>query len=469
MQGRSAILKTLDQSWILFVNPPSSKRAIKTDRCQTDTRSVLIQFNFPPINLMYLSAIGKSFGYRTKIIDAPVEKRTNREIIQFCEKISLHYLLLNLSENPPEEELALIPWCKDHGVKVIGIGYECTINANHYLQSGLFDFILRNEAEAIFAEFITGSNVENISGLSYTKNGQVYHNKDHTFITDLDQLPHPTRSRESVRHYISPVTGSTFTTVQVGKGCSFKCDFCLSPRFAGTKEIYRNVGEVISEIRNCVETLNIREFFLRADNFTANRQWVKELCKQLVLAQLNKDISWYCNSRVDTLTPALLLYMKHAGCRLVTFGMESGSQRILKRMHKGLLVKRSIDLFHSIKNIPIATGIFFIIGYPSETWNDLRLSMKVARETNAIFLQLEKYQDYNRTVNNQNNAGPSTEKQRYKVAKRVFTIYFYLRLVMVKDIIQKLIFWDIKISNLMFRLGNVLRIIKKWLFSRNFL
>ncbi len=456
--------------WILLINPPSSKKSIKTDRCQTDTRSIMLDFNFPPINLMYLSAIAKEFRFYTKIIDSVIEKRSVEQIINFCVKTPIKYAVFNLSDNPPKEEFTLIPWFRDHAVEIIGIGYFCTTNADSLLREKKLNYILRGEPELVFKELLAGKPLPQIQGLSYSAKDQVFHNPNHPFIDDLDKLPFPTRKQSSARNYISPITGRPFTTLQIAKGCNFNCNFCLAPLFAGKQAIYRKVERVIEEIEYVLANNKINEFFLRADNFTADPKWVRNFCKGLIQRQLSKKIIWYCNSRVDTINPKLLQYMFYAGCRLVTFGMESGSQKILDKMRKGLSVKNSLAFFRSIKNTPITTANFFILGYPGETSFDVGMSFKAAKEMKTTLLQIELFHPYKGIQNQINDKKSASLDTKYlSYAKRKFLLGYFIQPKIVKEIVQKLIFWDFHLYAVLFRTADVLRIIYRLLSGHSFL
>ncbi|HIE33736.1 MAG TPA: radical SAM protein [Candidatus Altiarchaeales archaeon] len=152
----------------------------------------------------------------------------------------------------------------------------------------------------------------------------------------------------------------------------------------GKKFRKRSTDSVIREIEY-VKSLGIRNFFFFVETFTLDKKFVLELCKEIVKKNLN--IKWVCNSRVDTVNQEMLDWMKKAGCWLISFGIESGDQKILDNVNKGITVEQSRKAIEMASRTGIATVGHFIFGLPGETKESIQKTLKLSRELPLNFAE----------------------------------------------------------------------------------
>jgi radical SAM superfamily enzyme YgiQ (UPF0313 family) len=153
------------------------------------------------------------------------------------------------------------------------------------------------------------------------------------------------------------------------RGCAYKCGYCSAASTWTRKVRTHSVDRAIAEIREIVEKYGTRTIYFWDDSFTVNRKRILELCQALLDSKL--DILWSCTTRVDLVDDDLLAAMKLAGCVRIDLGVESGSDRILKLIDKGITVEKikwAVDLIHKHK---IQISAFFMAGFPEETEEDL--------------------------------------------------------------------------------------------------
>jgi radical SAM superfamily enzyme YgiQ (UPF0313 family) len=146
---------------------------------------------------------------------------------------------------------------------------------------------------------------------------------------------------------------------------------------------FRSSDSVIGEIKAVIAGYGTKKLYFREDLFTANRNRVMELCNKLVESGITID--WECESRVGTIDSEMLLLMKRAGCKLIWFGVESGSQRILDRLNKQTTVPQIVETYRLCKDAGIPAGASFIIGVPGETAEDVNKTASLARKLNPEF------------------------------------------------------------------------------------
>jgi radical SAM superfamily enzyme YgiQ (UPF0313 family) len=179
--------------------------------------------------------------------------------------------------------------------------------------------------------------------------------------------------------------GRRFLIVAPIRGCPFKCSFCTAPIYYGSRLRKRPVQSVADEIETNCRRYGIRDVFIWADTFTAHRQYVLDFCRTLRQRRLN--IRWTCNSRVDTVDREMLLAMKAAGMWMISFGLESGDARVLKRCKKGITPTQSRNAVSLARGLDIRISGHFILGLPGETRSTMKKTLALALELPLDFVQ----------------------------------------------------------------------------------
>jgi radical SAM superfamily enzyme YgiQ (UPF0313 family) len=142
---------------------------------------------------------------------------------------------------------------------------------------------------------------------------------------------------------------------------------------------------VVAELKECVEQHGIRSFLFRSDLFTAKKKWVVELCQEIKKQGL--DISWSCNSRVDTIEEDMLREMKEAGCWLIAFGVEHGDPEMLELMRKQLEYEKIEPAIRACRNVGIRSSVYFLIGLPWENRATFEKTKAFARQLDPDFVE----------------------------------------------------------------------------------
>ncbi|TSC96874.1 MAG: radical SAM domain-containing protein [Parcubacteria group bacterium Athens0714_26] len=255
------------------------------------------------------------------------------------------------------------------------------------------DWAFRGEAEVGFARladlFLRNNNISKddlvtVPGLIWRIDGRPVVNEQ-IFVDDLDELGTPSWDILKPQTYPLAPHGGFFKNFPIApiiitRGCPFSCTYCAGYLVSGKKIRFRSVDNVIGEISMLYHQYGIREIHIEDDNFTFNRQFVVDFCRKL--KENNLNVSWTCPNgvRLDTLDEELLLIMKDAGLYSISVGVESGSARILKDMKKSLtkeVIKEKITL---IKKCGLEVTGFFIIGYPTETIDDIMETINFSLE-----------------------------------------------------------------------------------------
>ena len=167
------------------------------------------------------------------------------------------------------------------------------------------------------------------------------------------------------------------------RGCKFECNFCARHIVFGRKVRYRSIDNVMEEIIENSSKLNAKKLIFMDDTFTENPERVSIICEELI--KMNKEYIWSCFSRVD-LTEELLKLMYRAGCRLIGYGVETGSQKVLNMAKKNIRVEDITRCFHLTRKLGIKTKAFIMVGLPGEDEIEFEKSLRIVKTLKADYV-----------------------------------------------------------------------------------
>lgn len=208
-----------------------------------------------------------------------------------------------------------------------------------------------------------------VPGLSFRDARGVHTTAPRSRIADLDRLPLPAYHLADLTPYLDGRSeDSTPFGVLFSRGCAFRCAFCTIPgTWHGTVHA-RGTESAVEELRQVRERFGVRSFRILDDTFTVDRSRAMRFCDRLTAANLG--MSWLCHARVDCVDEPLIAALKGAGCELIFYGIESGSDNVLRRLGKTFGVARALDVIEmSRRHLKVETS--FLWGFPFESLDDL--------------------------------------------------------------------------------------------------
>jgi len=225
------------------------------------------------------------------------------------------------------------------------------------------------------------ANLQTIAGLVWRRGDRIVVNPDRPFIADLDDLPLPRHDLLPLDQYRAPLVGGPYAFVVTSRGCPGNCRFCIKHVSYGSAVRFRSPASVLAEVEQLVD-LGVRKIHMYADLFTVNRDHVLGICDGLgrLREERGVDVRWTCNSRVDFVDPPMLQAMADAGCWMIAWGIESGDERMLRRMHKGTTPDQIRRALRWSRDAGIMNWGYFIIGLPGETEESIRRTIDVAKQ-----------------------------------------------------------------------------------------
>ncbi|MGD9054525.1 MAG: cobalamin-dependent protein [Desulfobacterales bacterium] len=268
-------------------------------------------------------------------------------------------------------------------VKVVFGGIGATFLWSHFLAHfPQVDYVIIGEGEYSFLNLIQCleagemQKTERIEGLAYRRSGQVIRNQNTELICDLDQLPIPSQ-------YFR------YQHVSLTRGCAARCDFCGSPQFWGRQVRFHSADYFVEQL-SLLTRQGTRFFYVSDDTFTINAKRVINICQKIIEAKL--DIQWAAISRVDMINADILYWMRKAGCIQISYGVESGSEKIRKLLGKHISQQQICQAFKLTQQYGIMARAYFIYGCPQESWQTIEQTielMNAIKPLSAIFYILD--------------------------------------------------------------------------------
>jgi radical SAM superfamily enzyme YgiQ (UPF0313 family) len=235
-----------------------------------------------------------------------------------------------------------------------------------------------------------------VPGVIYRKNGKTAVNPPPTLELVLDELPFPAwdllpKFPHAYKPAVYDYPRGPVATIAASRGCPFHCKFCDTSTF-GAKVRYYSPKKVFEMMQFLQKTWGVRHVMFVDDLFLASRQRTTELCSLII--ENNFKMTWTCDARVDTVKPDLLDLMKRAGCWQISFGLETGSDEMLRRMDKSARVEKSEKAVNWSAEAGIRVKGLFMLGYPGETRETIQMTKDFVRRIPMTIMNLTKFTPY---------------------------------------------------------------------------
>ena len=384
-------------SRVLLYNPPGGMWFRGEARCEQDISQSTAFTLPPPTTLCFMAAIFRQAGIEPRIVDCPAEGMDEAAFLDLAADFAPDLAVLNASVLNLKQDMAFVERLRRrvdcrHAAIVPYLGLLPMDQVDFGL-CGAVDLVVTGEMEAVaydLAELLAGTRpADQVRGvIAVDREARTLRRQaDIPLLEDLDSLPLPARDLVRNELYVRPDTGAPMASIVDGRGCPSKCIYCLAPVVNGRRARKRSAKSVAGEMRHCVEDHGIREFLFRSDTFTINKAWVLELCS--LIRDMGLDVSWAANSRVNTFDADLATAMKAAGCYLVEFGIESGSDESLRLMKKGTTTDQARAAVAAARKAGLLTYGTVLLGFPWEGLEHMRQTSRFVREVGLDFIEVQ--------------------------------------------------------------------------------
>ncbi len=221
-----------------------------------------------------------------------------------------------------------------------------------------------------------------IRGIAYLEGNRLVKTAPRDHPVDLNQLPYPAYHLLKMDQYRYEFMGENFAILEGSRGCPYGCNFCYLGMY-GHHYRQKPLNRLLDEVKHVNREFQVQNIYFMDLEFGLNRKYLMSFCK--ALADLNLGIGWCCQTRVTDVDEEVLNWMKKSGCRLIHFGVEAGSERILKQTGKGISVKDCVQTLDLTRKAGIETALFMNFGFPGETVSEMTATIELAIRLNPTY------------------------------------------------------------------------------------
>ena len=284
-------------------------------------------------------------------------------------------------------------------ITVIMGGVYVTVNPETVMQDENIDYAVVGEGEYVLRELIgyfLGSNNLPEKGICYRLNGNVINKGQADFIHDLDAIPLPAYHLIDYKKYSYGASRTSvdspplypYARIMSSRGCPHRCVFCQAKIISGRKFRARSANNVLKEITWLKKTYDVQSLIFDDDDLFANRKRAFKIFQGMIDQGLS--MPWKAiATAVFMLDEEIVSVMRESGCQYICIAIESGCKRVLKE-----IIDKPVNYDHARKMVKIArkSGIYvaanFIIGFPTETWDEIRQTIRFAEELEVDYIKL---------------------------------------------------------------------------------
>lgn len=394
---------------IMLVNPPTPDKQLwirSQHRVGRRTRENMV---WPQVSLAQMAALLHD-GYSVKVVDANAERMGWPEFTRLLDKHQPKYYLTQVTAPTLENDMYGCFLARSRGAKTIAMGTHVTPIPRETMRAyPVLDYVLVGEPDLTLRDLLdhlegkvkhrsphveklfdehdptyspsfkdSGSVAMNgIKGLAWRDRGEVVVNFPRPFIRNLDDMPHPLHHLLPWEKYRMPLIKGPFTFIVTSRGCTAGCTYCIKHVSYQYTVRLRSPENIMEELR-ILKKLGVRNIHMYADLFTVNRDQVTGLCEMMIDEGLN--MRWTCNSRVDYVDEEMLALMGKAGCWLISWGIESGNEQILRHARKGAYPDKAEQALKWARRAGIKNWGYFIVGLPGETEKTIRETIDFSKK-----------------------------------------------------------------------------------------
>jgi len=347
-----------------------------------------------PLGLAYIAKVLQNAGNNVEVLDVNAFRLTMDQALQSMENHVFDIIGITGLINQYKYIKEFINKIKEKypNKKIIVGGGVASPIPKLFLEKTKADIVIIGEGEKTVVELAKALEKKEplykVDGIAYKEGINKVQTRPRTPIENLDDIPFPAWDLFPVEIYIkNTISGydkeKRSLNILTSRGCPYQCVYCWDP--FGKKTRYRSPDNVIAEIKELIEKYNINYLDLYDETFIADKQRSIEICDKIIKQQI--PIKWSCDVRVNLVGKEILTKLKQAGCVCIQYGIESGSQKILDNMKKGVTVKqakKAIELSRECGYDGIGLITSLMIGMIGETRETIEETVQFCKETGIL-------------------------------------------------------------------------------------
>jgi radical SAM superfamily enzyme YgiQ (UPF0313 family) len=361
-----------------------------------DPKELQIMKPYAPLGILYLASHLRAQGFGVEVFDTTFSSWLELEKLLAHERPAVLGIYANLMTRG--SVVRILRAAKEAGWKTVVGGPEPGAYAAEYLAAGA-DVVAIGEGEVTLEELLpilqSGSNekLSRVHGIAFRgEDGRLERTPPRAQIPDIDGQPWPSRESISIERYLETWRqhhGAGSVSMITARGCPYECQWC-SHEVYGKTHRRRKAASVVDELEWILERYNPDMLWFADDVFTIHHGWLAQFAAEMNRRGLS--IPFECISRADRVNERVADLLAELHCFRIWIGSESGSQRVLDAMRRGVTVEQVQSALRLCKARGIETGMFLMWGYEGEEWGDIQATIRHVKVSNPdIFLTTVAY------------------------------------------------------------------------------
>jgi anaerobic magnesium-protoporphyrin IX monomethyl ester cyclase len=335
----------------------------------------------PGLGILYLAANLRKHGHAVRVIDAEglgMDIQTAADLLCEIAPKVLGIGTTTLSQSNAAEVAAAVKARRPETLVVLGGPHVTALPMETMEQYPAIDACILGDGETSFLALVENALCGRelglgVDGVLWRADGQIQEHKKSRHLSELDSLPFPAwdlldRFPGLYRPPFHSYRRLPVANIVTSRGCPGVCSFCDRSVF-GQKAHFHSIDYILEMVAYLVKDFGIREIAIKDDMFTVSKERVGEFCARL--RDRGLDVVWSCNARVNSVDRDMLGRMKRAGCWMISYGIESGSPAMLRKMMKGATLEQAKRALRYTREAGIVSKGFFLLGIPGETRESL--------------------------------------------------------------------------------------------------
>lgn len=339
----------------------------------------------PPLGLSYIASTLMAEGFDVEIVDAAIENLNLKDIANIIGRKSPRLLGISAATYTYKNALKVAEISKEVDSSIFTVlgGPHVTFRPDEALKNKAVDAVIRGEGEYATLDLARAlfnkGELHKVAGLSFKNSSRQHiHNPDRPLIRDLDSLPFPARKSLPLSLYKIPAS------IITSRGCPYNCIFCAAKALSGGVYRVRSPENVVAEVKELLKIISPEFLFIADDTFTVFHDRTRRIAESFK----DMGLRWVCESRVNTVNRDIINILAESGCFSIQFGVESGSQKILNSINKGITIEQVRKAIRWCLEAGIQPVCSFMVPHPEDTWETVKETEQFMEELKKLGVQI---------------------------------------------------------------------------------
>lgn len=350
-------------------------------------KAAIVDPVYPTLSILTVAAGAEKAGHQIEILDLSYRQYDYQMVMDKIKDFKPDVVGITATTPLMNQlrDISVLTKSVSKDIRVIAGGSHVSALPKESIMESMIDIVVVGEGDTTLAEVLDGNALKNIRGIFYRNGNDIIETPSRPFVQDLDSLPMPAWHLYDAQEYKYKISRllarrRPLAMAEFSRGCIYTCDFCASKNTMALGYRKKSPERCAEEVK-LMYKYGYREFALADDIFTSDNKWAKSVSE--AISKTGVDMLWTCTNgiRVESCDKELFRAMRKAGCYRVSFGFESGNDKVLKDFGKGgkACLDKGVEAVRMAREAKIDTSGFFMLGLSPDTEKTMRDTINYAK------------------------------------------------------------------------------------------